>query len=543
MMFTLFLRAVLAVLVATSSLVSIGGAAELLVTSSDDSGAGSLRAALNTANANNRADTITFADSLRNQTISLSSDELSISSEVTLTGFSDASLTISGNGQRRLFNLNGDAIAVFSNLSLIDGFTNGSGAAVASSGSLTLNNCAVRNHRGGAGAAIRNFNGSLSLNDCVIEDNVSDDDAVVNSSGSGPNTITRCVFARNRGDRNGGAFASFGTFTIIDTTFIDNSAGLNGGGVLCVNLLNLINCTFIGNEAVITGGAVDNRGSLNAINCTFSGNSAASGSAIAARFGLNLIQSTITANNATGIDNIAGLTRAEIIDGLNGAENFANSDNLSNIGTSGGLLTLASGNFNITNCIVANNSAAQIFALSTTQIILQGNNLASDNSFANVPNLINSQSILANTDPLLAALADNGGEVLTHLPLSNSPAIDRGNNGAISAPPVSFDTDARGLPRILRGLASSSGPQVDLGAVEVFPVTSLSIAFNALEQPVLTFAGLPGGNYRLMSAEDLDFASSNVERSFQLDNGGEFTFTDESNPQPSRKFYRVQFVP
>ena len=542
-MFTFSRRSTFALLFTAFALVLRCGAADLSVTNSNDSGSGSLRAILNTANSNNQADTIRFAASLRNQTITLTSNELSITSEVTLTGFSNASLTISGNGQRRLFDLTGDARATFSRITLSDGFTNGSGAAVSSSGSLTMNDCIVRNHRGGAGAAIRNFEGTLILNDCLIEDNISNDDAVVNSLGSGPNSITRCVFARNRGDRNGGAFASFGAFTIRDTTFIENSAGLNGGGVLCVNSLNLINCTFIDNEAVITGGAVDNRGSLNAINCTFSENSAASGPAIAARFGLNLIQATITNNNATGINNIQGLTQAEIIDGINGAENFANSGNLSSIGTSGGILTLAGGNFNITNSIVANNSASQIIALSSTQVILLGNNISSDNSFANVPNLVNSQNILPNTDPLLASLANNGGQVLTQLPLPNSPAIDSGDNGAISNPPVPFDTDARGMPRILRGLASSNSAQVDIGAVETLPTMSLCIAPNSLAQPVLTFEGIPGGNYRLLSSEELDLNPGNLETTFQLNNSGEFTFVDRSNPQPSRKFYRVQLIP
>ena len=543
-MFKSSLRSSYALLFAFSPLVFRCDAAELIVTNTNDSGAGSLRAALETADSNNEADTIGFADSLQNETITVTGDQLRINSEVTLTGFANATLTISGDGQRRLFDLDDGALATISRLTLADGFASnsGSGAAIANSGSLTLNECLVRNHRGGAGAAIRNFGGSLSLTDCLFEDNLSDDDAAVNSFGSGPNSITRCVFARNRGDRNGGAFASFGPFTVRDTTFIENSAGLNGGALFTANSLDLINCTFIANDAVITGGAIDNRGGLNVINCTFSGNSAASGPAIAARFGLNLIQSTIAFNNATGINNIEGLTEAEIIDGINGAEDFVNEDNLSTLGTSGGILTLASGNFNIANSILANNSASQIFALSSTTIILGGNNISSDNSFASVPNLINSQNLLPNTDPLLGSLADNGGAVLTHALLPTSPAVDSGVNDAISSPPVPFETDARGLPRILRALATSNGPQVDLGAVETLPITTLCIAPNNLEQPVLTIAGIQGNTYRIWSSETLDFTPGNLEQSFELESNGTFTFVDSSNPQPTRNFYRVELV-
>jgi hypothetical protein len=78
-----------------------------------------------------------------------------------------------------------------------------------------------------------------------------------------------------------------------------------------------------------------------------------------------------------------------------------------------------------------------------------GNNLIrSQNGF---------QSITVSTDPpLLAALANNGGPTLTHLPLSGSPAIDQGSN------PQSLNNDQRGTS-YLRTIGSGT----DIGSFEV----------------------------------------------------------------------------
>src|SRR5690606_11816959 len=64
-----------------------------------------------------------------------------------------------------------------------------------------------------------------------------------------------------------------------------------------------------------------------------------------------------------------------------------------------------------------------------------------------------SGSDLLNVDPLLAALADNGGPTLTHAIGSNSPARNAGDNPGAPA------TDQRGLTRVVGGV-------IDIGAVE-----------------------------------------------------------------------------
>jgi hypothetical protein len=56
---------------------------------------------------------------------------------------------------------------------------------------------------------------------------------------------------------------------------------------------------------------------------------------------------------------------------------------------------------------------------------------------------------------LLGPLSDNGGRTLTHLPMSNSLAIDHGNNLA------GFEYDQRGA-----GFPRTKGARTDIGAVE-----------------------------------------------------------------------------
>ena len=58
-------------------------------------------------------------------------------------------------------------------------------------------------------------------------------------------------------------------------------------------------------------------------------------------------------------------------------------------------------------------------------------------------------------DPRLAALADNGGPTRTHLPLADSPVLDRGGDVLGRQ----FDQRGPGFPRL-------QGAAVDIGAIE-----------------------------------------------------------------------------
>ena len=91
------------------------------VTNSADSGANSLRATLAVAG---NGDTIIFAASLANATITLLSELPAINANITIDGSAAAGLSISGGGNVRIFYVNASAVSI-SSLNLINGSAHG----------------------------------------------------------------------------------------------------------------------------------------------------------------------------------------------------------------------------------------------------------------------------------------------------------------------------------------------------------------------------------------------------------------------------------
>src|SRR5690242_4565019 len=83
---------------------SLAGAATFTVTNLGDAGAGSLRDAIQQANATAGADTIVFQQNLAG-TVTLTAGELTISDSTTIAGPGPARVTIDANGNGRAFHL------------------------------------------------------------------------------------------------------------------------------------------------------------------------------------------------------------------------------------------------------------------------------------------------------------------------------------------------------------------------------------------------------------------------------------------------------
>lgn len=221
-------------LVAVWLIASAGGAwssvLELEVSTTADAGEGSLRAALETANAQpERPARITFGERggpfSTPQTIELQSPLPVIKGEITIDGFISNLLwrpygaTISGAGEHRLFE-------------------------VAPGGHLRLTGVTLRNGRAESGGAVLNH-GRLEVEGVSLFD--------------------------NSADQAGGAIANHGKAFVINSTLAWNRAGRGGGVAHLAGELSVINATVYQNEAD-TGAAVWSSSSLHLANSIVAGN-------------------------------------------------------------------------------------------------------------------------------------------------------------------------------------------------------------------------------------------------------------------------------
>ncbi len=184
-------------------------AATVRVSNTNDSGSGSLRNAIATANS---GDTITF--SLPNpSTITLAST-LSICNSQTLTimGPGASQVAISGNSAVQVLNVCGGVTLTLSGVTIEKGSAFGSlGGGIENYGTLAVSNSTLTgNFSDTAGGGIFNF-GTLT---------------VTNSTLSGNSTTGGCSSGQG-----GGISSSSGTVTVTDSTLTGNSANCEGGGI------------------------------------------------------------------------------------------------------------------------------------------------------------------------------------------------------------------------------------------------------------------------------------------------------------------------
>ena len=99
-------------------------AATLTVTTTADSGAGSLR---DTIAAASDGDTIQFDAALNGQTITLTSAELVIDKNITINGLGPSQLAVSGSNAFRIFHVMPGHTAMIEGLTIRDGSGNGGG--------------------------------------------------------------------------------------------------------------------------------------------------------------------------------------------------------------------------------------------------------------------------------------------------------------------------------------------------------------------------------------------------------------------------------
>src|ERR1043166_8041828 len=153
--------------VAAIAMATATQAATITVTTNADAGAGSLRQAIATSNS---GDTINFAPALNGLTITLTTGELLVSHNLTITGPGTNLLFVSGNNASRVFNFS-TGTSSLSGLTVTMGNAM-SGGGIYNAGTLTLTDSEVMgNVASGNGGGIFSDGGALSVTNSTVSGN------------------------------------------------------------------------------------------------------------------------------------------------------------------------------------------------------------------------------------------------------------------------------------------------------------------------------------------------------------------------------------
>jgi len=374
------------------------------VTNLNDHGAGSLRQAVLNANAHPGTDIIDFKVG---GTIALTTGQLTVTDSVQIVGPGAAKLTISGDGKTRILDVANPKINVS-----VSGVT------------FTRGNPGIA-----FGGAVSNF-GKLSLSGDVFTNNVAASFTTGPTSGGGGAAI----------ENAGSLYVSTCTFDS-NTVYVHDGSGIDGGGAIYNNgYANISRSTFSNNVAQTSPSALTPL-------------SAGNGAGIYNNGSLLLTNSTLYYNNIDSAFGVGGglftnSTAASTVINCT----FSN-NTFYNIGGDVGSLKLG-------NTIVANFGAyARVSDDVSGGFTSLGNNLI---GYSGDPGWLPSDIVGASSaspiNPLLGALAYNGGPTKTLAISNSSPA--RAHGSVALATSFGLTTDQRGLPRVELG-------KVDIGAFEL----------------------------------------------------------------------------
>jgi len=282
-------------------------------------------------------------------------------------------------------------------------------------------------------------------------------------------TVSNCVAAAvGTGDALGGGIASNDAIELHFSTISGNSAQANaggyayGGGVFTRYGLYAAYSTISGNTATGFGygGGASVLGYAQVYSTLVSGNTASYGAGLALFGGsvgpgdLRIANSTIAQNHATGF--AAGIETG-------GPLQVFSSTIAANIGdhagNAAGIVIEGANTLQLVSTIVATNTQAGVaHDISGPSTISGSVNLVGVSAVALPPDTLSS-------NPMLGALADNGGQSLTMRLLPGSPAIDAGDN------PTLTHCDQRAGSYQLNGAWSArflrlNGSAPDIGAFE-----------------------------------------------------------------------------
>lgn len=446
-------------------------AGTIMVTTTADSGAGSLRNVIGSAGP---GETIEFDASLKGQAITLTSDQLLIDKDLTITGPGADQLTVTrstavGTPGFHIFHVTAFHTVVIEGITISNGLAEGPkqehyGGGIYNSGALTVRNAVITNNSARYGGGIFNDgtdgDGQLTISNC----NVSNNEATTSVGGGG-------------GIYNYGLGALVWAFVVLDNSTISDNSAPYGAGIYSTGydlghaFLIISNSTISGNAASQWAGGIFNDGRFKAedallvvSNSTISGNSAAVGGAIVNDGEQG--EATLVIGSSTVSDNSAAAGGGIYNHDYTVGRNIVSGSRYSIIVA--GLLPVPQGaELSISNTILKAGAEGENI-LNSGRVYSFGYNISSDDGGG----LLTGAGDQIETDPLLSPLSYNGGPTLTHRPLAGSPALNAGD--PTFTPPPDNDQRGPGFPRVVEG-------RIEIGAIETaggppVPSTLLNIS-------------------------------------------------------------------
>ncbi|MBL8761017.1 MAG: right-handed parallel beta-helix repeat-containing protein [Phycisphaerae bacterium] len=321
-----------------------------------------------------------------------------------------------------------------------------SGGGVNNFGTLTITGSAISGNSALYGAGVNNSGGTFTITSTTINSNSAAGGSgagVHNYYGNATGAITNCVISNNTATSGAGVANSSSSLIISGSTISGNAAAAEGGGIYNDASLTITNTSISGNTAITSGGGVYNpSGTLSVSNSTISGNSASTqGGGIGIASGsLDIINSTISGNTAGNQGGGVFVSNASAI--------IRNSTIAANLGAGG--IHVDQAFPLLISCLISGNTGGDID--NGTLALGSINNLVQDAAHAGgLSNNVDGN--LVGVDPLLGALADNGGKTKTIALQGGSPALAKGLN------PANLTTDQRGGPFV-------RGTSIDIGAYQ-----------------------------------------------------------------------------
>ena len=207
---------------------------DFAVTTTADTGEGSLRQAIINANTLYGANTITFDTTIgpfaEPETIMVAGGLPDLVGEVTIDGYiqnrlwKSTGVTLSGAKQGGLFSVMPGARATIRSLTIAEGYAP-DGGGILNQGELVVKGVTfVGNVAEQSGGALANLGGEVTVINSTFADNRSGDAGGALADSTGKVTVTNCTFSGNRAGRGGGIFSS-GTLLLRNTILANSEEG------------------------------------------------------------------------------------------------------------------------------------------------------------------------------------------------------------------------------------------------------------------------------------------------------------------------------